>query len=379
MLTVGVEEEFHVYDPVRRCLALGGLPGLTDLQRRYPGIAGFDNEFQASMVESRTGVCDSLEMVRAELESLRDDLVGTAAASGLAVLSAGTMPTVDWRIVPVTPKPRYLAILDHYREIARRRNTCGCHVHVGVPDRELATQVLGRVWPWLPTLLALSASSPFTEYTDTGYHSARSLLWSTFPVAGMPGRFASYAEYTARVSALVEDGLIPDEGNVYWDARLGLNYATLEFRVADACSTVDEAVLQAALCRALVATGIRETMAGDPVPDVRPELYRAAVWRAARSGTEGTLLDLRTGRATPAWTAVGALLDHVADALHESGDWHEVRRLLIGTRTTGTSSQRQRATYARTGILEDVTDHLVAETTPQATLADGVRQAERSG
>ena len=145
MQTAGVEEEFYVVDASDRLLALAGLPELSSLQQKYPGISGFDNEFQLSIVESRTGICDSLAAVRVELRSLRRDLQDAAAIASLSIISAGTMPLGDWREVPVTPKPRYSQILEHYGDVVRRRLTCGCHVHIGIADKDLAAQVLSRV------------------------------------------------------------------------------------------------------------------------------------------------------------------------------------------------------------------------------------------
>ena len=254
VLSVGVEEEFFVFDPADRRLARGGLPGLATLQKGYDAIAGFDNEFQLAIVESRTDVCESLATVRASLSQLRQRLRVTAEADRLDILACGTMPLADWRRVPVTSKPRYDEICGHYGDVVRQRLTCGCHVHVGVSDGTWQFGLLSRVQAWLPSLLALSASSPFNESNDTGYQSSRHLLWGGFPVAGQPGEFASYAEYAARIEGLIASGAILDAGHVYWDARLGTNYETLEFRIADACTTVDEVVLQVALCRALVST-----------------------------------------------------------------------------------------------------------------------------
>ncbi|WP_250212567.1 carboxylate-amine ligase [Acrocarpospora catenulata] len=351
---MGVEEEFFIVDPATGNLAADGLPNMAEL------LAGngqsFAAEFQVATVESRTGVCGSLGQVRAELLALRGTLVRAAADAGLAVAAAGLLPTADWRTARIVRKPRYDQCLDQYRDVVRRRITCGCHVHVGVPDRELAVQVLNRVQPWLPVFLALSASSPFYEGADTGYHAFRSMLWGGFPAAGPPPVCASHREYREQIRLLLDSGAIVDEGNLYWDARLGLRHDTVEFRVADACSTVDETVLQAGLARALVLTCVNDIQSERRPPSVPPALLRAAMWRAGRSGLDGDLIDAVTGERLPAARLLRRLVDHVREALKDLGDWAEVTDLLDLAQRAGTSSRRQLETFAATGRMTDVVD-----------------------
>lgn len=368
MLTLGVEEEFFVIDRDGGTLAEDALSGLDLLQARVPAsygdVAGFEREFQRSIVETRTGVCADLDEVRDQLEWLRRALVEVAATSNQMIVAAGTLPSVDWRAARLTDKPRYAEIADHYRDVAQRRVTCGCHVHVGIADRDLAVRTLNRVRPWLPVLLALSASSPFYDAADTGYESFRSLLWGAFPVAGPPEIHDSYQEYTEKIRMLVATGAILDAGHVYWDARLGTRYGTLEFRIADVCTTVDEAVLQVALCRALVLTCIREDDRGVPRPAVPIELLRAAMWRAGRSGLDGTLVDVIARESVPAQLLIERLLAHVRDALKDVGDLDEVVRLLGVLRSAGTSARRQRDALPDEGSLAGVADQVAAETDP---------------
>jgi carboxylate-amine ligase len=358
---MGVEEEFFVVDPATRNLAAGGLPNMAELLAGNG--ADFAAEFQVATVESRTGVCGSLRQVRAELRALRGTLVRVASAAGLSVVSAGLLPTADWRTAEIVRKPRYDQCLDQYRDVVRRRITCGCHIHIGVPDRELAVQVLNRIQPWLPVFLALSAGSPFYEGADTGYHTFRSMLWGGFPAAGPPPVCASYREYREQIQLLLDSGAIVDDGNLYWDARLGLRYDTVEFRIADACTTVDETVLQAGLARALVLTCVTDIQSERPPPEVPPVLLRAAMWRAGRSGLDGELIDVTTGERMPAACLLDRLVDHVREALKELGDWEEVNDLLDLVQQAGTSARRQLAIFAASGRLTDVVDQLVTETT----------------
>lgn len=363
-LTLGVEEEFFVVDPATRAVVTDGRPVLGRLDEQ--GLVGdknsYDEEFQLSMIESRTEVCQDLGEVRAELQRLRATLVRAAEDAGRWVVAAGTLPMADWRTQRITPKPRYQQQAEVYQQVARQQVICGCHVHVGVSDRETAVQVLNRVRPWLPVLLALSASSPFWMGQDTGYASYRAILWGSWPTAGMPGCYRSATEYRAVTQSLIDAGTIFDAGQLYWDVRLGTKHDTLEFRIADACTTLDEAVLQAGLCRALVQTCLDETASGKPLPGVRPELLAAAKWRAARFGLDGDLVDALTAEAVPATALLDRFLVYLRRALEDVGDWDEVATLVDQTQRRGTSAQRQRHALAKAQRLEDIVDLLATET-----------------
>ncbi|WKX13530.1 glutamate--cysteine ligase [Streptomyces sp. NL15-2K] len=362
MLTIGVEEEFFVVDPRTRDLALQGIPNFEELEGG--DIRGFDREFQEAVVESRTGVCEDLSQVRTEVQDLRKTLARAASEGGLSVVSAGTLPTADWRIARTTKKVRYEEISQHYHDVVHRRLTCGCHVHIGIKDRDLAVQVLNRVLDWLPSLLAISASSPFYEGFSTGYQSYRSLLWGGFPVAGPPPVHNSHTQYVDTIQTLIKSGAILDEGHVYWDVRLGIKFNTLEFRIADACTDPGDTVLQAGLCRALVLTCMREIENGLPHMPARPELLRAATWKSARSGLNDALIDVRTGELMPADVLLRRLLEYLEIALRDLGDWDTVRQLTEKIRRQGTSAQRQCRAFASAGRLECVVDRLIKDTVP---------------
>lgn len=363
-LTIGVEEEFFVVDPVTRALVTDGWPVLDRLDEQ--GLVGrqasYDTEILRSIIESRTAVCQELGELRAELRGLRDGLVEAASGSGHRIVSAGTLPVADVRTQQVTPKPRYERLVEAYQEVARGSIICGCHVHVGIPDREAAVQVLNRVRPWLPVLLALSVSSPYWEGDDTGYASYRAIRWNHWPTAGIPEPRRSFAEYEQAIQSLVDTGTIFDGSQIYADVRLGLKQPTLEFRIADACATVDEAVLQAGLCRGLVRVCLDELASGRPLLDIPAALLRAARWRAARSGLDHDLIDARTAEPIPSAAMLDRFLDYLRPALKHSGDWDEVTALAERTQRDGTSAERQRGAFAQAGRLEDVVDLLIAET-----------------
>ncbi|HVM00893.1 MAG TPA: glutamate--cysteine ligase [Egibacteraceae bacterium] len=350
-LTIGVEEEFHVVDAVTRGPATEGLDD-----------ADVEPELHRDMVETTTAVCTTLEEVRAELERLRASAARAAAAAGSRIAAAGTLPLSDWRTAKITATPRYEAIGQLHQQVAREQSTCGLHVHVGIPDRDLAVAVGNHARLWLPALLALSASSPYWSRIDTGYASYRSILWRHWPTTDVPECFSSAAEYDAVTEALVVTGAILDAGQIYYDVRPSAHQATLEFRVADACTTVDEAVLQAALTRALARTCQEQVVRGDPPPPVRTEVIRGAKWRAARYGLEDDLADVVAVRAVPAAGLIASFVDYVRPALEEAGDDAEVAELVGAAFARGTGARRQRRTFARRQRLTDVVDFICAET-----------------
>ncbi|SDM15015.1 carboxylate-amine ligase [Nonomuraea jiangxiensis] len=364
MLTIGAEEELFVVDHKTKAPVSNGLAGFsTLLNGRSTGeIGGYDTEFQAAIVETRTGICGSLGDLHSELVALRRALADAADAEGRSVVCAGTLPIGDWRAVDVVPKPRYHQIADHYHDVVRRRFTCGYHVHVGVDDRDRAVHVLNRVAPWLPTLLAVSASSPFFASRSTGYASYRHTLWGGFPVAGPAPRFESYSQYQQYADMLIATGTILDAGHIYWDARLGTRFETVEFRIMDACPSVDDAVLVAALCRALVLTVLREIEQGKPEVRMDQPFLRAATWHAARWGLDKDLIDVGAKEAVPASTMVERFLQYIRGALEDLKDFDAVSDLMRQVSRSGNSAVRQRAILLRGGSLRDVTEQLVSLT-----------------
>lgn len=356
--TIGVEEEFHLVDPQTRRLR-PAVAAVLERGRRRLG-EDVDAELLPSQVEVRTPVCSSLAEVRTAVVRLRHELGQAAAEAGCRLAASGTHP---WQaqVPEVTRKQRYEEMADRFGIIAREQVVCGCHVHVGIADPEIAISAMNRARPWLATLLALSANSPFWCGEDTGYASFRTQVWSHWPSAGPPGFFASREEYDEVMAALVDVGVLRDLGMLYWDVRPAQELDTLEFRVADACLSVDESVMLAGLTRALARTCTEAASRDEPVEHVGVELLRAAHWRAARSGLDGDLVDVDARRPVPAGEQVRRLLDHVGPALAEHGDVAEVTALVAQTLGRGTGAARQRAAYQRRGNLDDVVDLIVRE------------------
>jgi carboxylate-amine ligase len=355
--TLGAEEEFHLVDLKTRRLTARAPELLADLTEDYVA------ELQRCVIETNTSVVDSLDELRDELGRRRRVLVQTAAELGIGVVAAGAVPLSVPAEMQVTKTERYRQMLADYQLLAREQLICGTQVHVGISDRDEAVAVGHRVGPYLPTLLAISASSPFaSDGSDTGYASMRTLVWQRWPTTGLAAPVQSAEKYDELVADLVASGVISDAGMVYFDVRPASNAPTLELRVCDSCPSLDTVVLIAGLFRALVEREIEAVRAGVPPPVFSPVLGRAALWRAARSGLEGDLVDISIPAARPAAEVVTELVDSLRPQLEHSGDWETVSELSRETLMAGTSSARQRRALRRRGRLTDVVDQLIDET-----------------
>jgi carboxylate-amine ligase len=358
--TLGVEEEFQIIDLQTFALS-------ADVERILPRareILGEAVQYELilSQIEIATPICHTLAEARTALTRLRGELITAARAIGRGIAAAGTHPFSPWRQQPITPKDRYRALVQDFRRLIKEQVIFGCHVHVGLNDREAALDVMNRARLWLSPLLALSANSPFSEGADTRYSSFRTGLWWTSPLAGPPPFFPSRQAHDGFIQTLVKTGSVEDGSRIYWDIRLPERYETIEFRVMDVCLTIDDALMLAGLIRALVRTCYEEFLRKATVPDVHAELLRVANWRAARYGLEGELIDLQAQRAVPAAVLIGQLLTLLRPALEAEGDWTYVSGLVAQTLRDGNGAMRQRAVFARTGSVTDVVQYIIDET-----------------
>ncbi|MGF7237671.1 MAG: glutamate--cysteine ligase [Frankia sp.] len=364
--TVGIEEEFLLVDPKTGVPTPPGRNVAAAVTRRIE-LSGStsgeaEHELTREQLETATAPCAKIADLRAELGALRRAAARSANEAGLSLAATGTSPQPA--TPSLTPTVRYRTMRDEYGLLAREQLTCGCHVHVAVASDDEAVGVLDRIRVRLGPLIALTANSPFWQAQDTDYASYRTQVWNRWPSAGSVGLFGSIEGYRACVEGLLETGAILDEGMAYFDARLSSRYPTVEVRVADVCLNADDAVLLAALARALVTTAAEEWANGEPVPRVRTESIRLAHWRAARSGLSGELVDLEAGKAMPARVVIERLVEYLRPALERSGDATEVGILLERLYERGTGAERQRAAFARRGRLSDVMDLLARETVP---------------
>ncbi|MGX4694236.1 carboxylate-amine ligase [Streptomyces sp. JNUCC 63] len=375
-LRIGAEEEFHVLDVESGRL----VPRARAVLGRLDG-PGFTTELQQSVVESNSGVHDTLDALHADLADSRRRLDAATSSLGLASVAAGTVPLARVTSGHVTADRRYLHMADEYRRVADEQLICSAQVHVDVPDRDTAVRAMCLVSPWLPPLLALSASSPFWLGTDTGYASWRTMLWQRWPTAGPAGHYTDAAAYDAALEELIRSGVISDAGMVYHDVRPCAHQRTLELRICDACPRVETVVLIAGLFRALVRDACdRLARGGGPRCDGHHEWLRAATWRAARSGLEGPLVDPVTRCAVPAPVVLQGMVARLHPALEASGDWETVRELMAEALADGSAAHRLRRAAEDEDLLASV-DLMVAETrgapVPRAAAPAGTTRARR--
>ncbi len=361
---VGIEEEFLLVDaatgrPQATAGAVMRAAAGADGAGAEPGYLEF--ELHKQQVEINTSPAVSLEDLAREVRRCRAMTAEAAARAGASLAALGTSP------VPaepaITSKGRYRRMAEHFGLTAHEELTCGCHVHVEISSEEEGVAVLDRLQPWLPALLALSANSPFWQGRDSSYASYRYQVWGRWPCSGPTAWFGSARAYTGTVQAMIATSTVLDTGMVYFNARLSEHYPTIEIRIADVCLFADDAVLLAALTRALVETEARSWRDQPDGHPVRPELLTLAAWRASRSGLDGDLVHPATGRPQPAAQVISALLDHVRPALEATGDLPMVTGLAEAVLSRGNGASFQRNAYRRSGRLLDVVTSALEQTT----------------
>ena len=363
--TVGVEEELLLVDPASWQVAaaapavLASTPGGPE----HDGpVADVEPELHQQQLEVATEPLSGLEELRAALVRRRRDAREAAGRAGaLAVATPTPVLPHDAR---TTPRARYRRIASEFGTIADDALVCAMHVHVEVSDPEVAVAVVDRVQPWLPVLVALSANSPFWDGRDTGYASWRSQVWARWPTGGAHEAFTSWSGYRSVAGTLQSWGAALDEGMLYYHARVARGLPTVEVRVADVCTDVDDAVLVAGLTRALVSTVAAEHLRGEPAPEGhwRADLLRAADWRAARDGATGRLVHPVRLELDDAAVVAHALVHRVRPSLEESGELALVETLLARLLADGGGAARQRALTRDGSGLERVLEDLARRT-----------------
>ncbi|MGW5574137.1 carboxylate-amine ligase [Nocardia thailandica] len=356
--TVGVEEEFLLTDPESGAPA----PKNTEVAAAAKA-AGIDLQLELTscQVETSSEVHTEIGDLLAELRRSRRAVAACAAKHDARLLAVAVPPTVPDGY-PVTDTPRYQRIAHTFGMIAHEQGLCGCHVHVGVPDRETAVLVANHVRPWLPVFLALTANSAVYRGAETGYASWRSILWRRWPSAGPPPFFTSAAEYESIVAMMRAGGSILDNKMVYWDVRPSESFPTVEIRVADVPATADEAALLAALVRGTVAMGLRAVAHGDHGPAVPGEFLRAAYWNAAHSALEGDGLHPVEARVVPQRALLSELVDRIEPALRAAGDHDFVAEGVERALARGNGAQRQLRALRSRGEIADVVAELAGAT-----------------
>ena len=363
-LTIGIEEEYQIIDPETRELK----SYITEiLSGDSLLVAELKPELHQSMVEIGSKVCRSPQEVREELIRLRGMVMDLAADSGLVIAAAGTHPFSLWSKQEITPMERYMGVRHDLQDLAQQLLIFGTHIHIGIEDRNFMIEAMNVSRYLLPHVLALSTSSPFWQGRRTGLKSYRSIIFRNFPRTGVPPLLASYGEYEELLHTLVATGCVPDGSKIWWDARPHHLYPTLEFRVCDICTRVDEAVCLAAILQAIVAKIWKLRRDNLTFRLYPPAMVDENKWRAVRFGLDGKLIDFGKGVELPARELLTEMLEwFVDDVVDELGSRREVEYAFQIMRG-GTSADRQLAVYEQTQDLRSVVDRIVSET------AEGVR------
>jgi carboxylate-amine ligase len=359
-LSIGIEEEYQIIDPETRELR----SYITEILKGDHVVLRehIKPELHQSIVEIGTEVCRTPAELREELIRLRGEIVRVAARSGLKIAAAGTHPFSSWLTQEITPYERYMGVKQDMQDLAQQLLIFGTHVHIGIEDREFLIDAMNVARYLLPHVLCLSTSSPFWMGRNTGLKSYRSIIFRNFPRTGIPRVFQSWADYTGMVETLARTRSIPDGSKIWWDVRPNWSYPTLEFRICDVCTRVDEAVCVAAILQAIIAKCWklrRDNMTFRVYP---AELIEENKWRAVRYGLDGRLIDFGKQQELPARDLVREMIEwFVGDVLDDLGSRQEVGyayRIL----DEGTSADRQLATFQETGSLQAVVDRLIQET-----------------
>ncbi|MFN2324489.1 MAG: carboxylate-amine ligase [Gemmatimonadales bacterium] len=358
-LTIGIEEEYQIIDPVTRELR----SYITEILKEDSLVLGeIKPELHQSMVEVGTKVCHTPAEARAELVRLRKLVMGLAAKQGLVIAAAGSHPFSSWMEQEITPLERYIGVREDLQDLAQALLIFGMHVHIGVEDREFVIDAMNMCRYFLPHVLALSTSSPFWMGRPTGLKSYRSVVFRSFPRTGMPRRMSGWADFEQLVRVMVATNAIPNASKLWWDVRPSWNYPTLEFRICDVCPRVDEAVCIAALFQAMVAKLYKLRRDNLSWRDYSVALIEENKWRAVRYGLDGKMIDFGKQEEFPARDLIAEMVEwFLGDVVDELGSRRDVEYALY-ILANGTSADRQMTEFRRTGDLKAVVDLLVRET-----------------
>jgi carboxylate-amine ligase len=357
--TLGIEEEFAIVDPETR-----------ELRSHIQEILEYGKvilkeqikpEMHQSVVELGTEICQSIVDARAHVIELRSRLAELAARSGLKIASVGTHPFSHWRDQLITQGERYHEIVKDMQQLARANLIFGLHVHVGIPDREVAIHVMNQARYFLPHIYALSVNSPFWVGQDTGLKGYRLKVFERFPRTGIPDAFESLSEYEDYCKLLVKTGCVDNAKKIWWDIRLHPFFDTLEMRVCDAQSRVDDTLAIAALIQAVIAKLHKLLRQNITFRVYRRRLLDENRWRASRYGIDGKLIDFGKETEVETRSLLNELLEFVSTEVNELGTQHEMAHIERIMRE-GTGADRQLAVWERTQDMKTVVDHIVAET-----------------
>ncbi len=341
--TIGVEEEYLLVDKETRALVIDPPATLMAEAEEKCGTQ-VTSELLRSQIEIGTKVCNNVQEARQDLARLRSNIIQVAARHGLAPIAASTHPFSSWTEQKHTKKDRYDELTLEMQGAARRLMICGMHVHVGIDDDELRIDLMNQLSYFLPHLLALSCSSPFWSGRDTGLKSYRLTVFDALPRTGLPERFASWAEYQRHINVLMDAGLIEDSTRIWWDLRPSARFPTLETRIMDVCTRLDDTVALTSLLVCILRMLYRLRTRNQRWRIYTPMLIRENRWRAMRYSFDEGMIDLAKGMVVPFADLMDDLLTLVAEDAEALGcekELADVRRIL----SRGTSAHRQLKDY----------------------------------
>jgi glutamate---cysteine ligase / carboxylate-amine ligase len=359
VFTLGIEEEFQIVDPKTRELRSYIQQILADgkmLLKEHVKA-----EMHQSVVELYTDVCRDTASARQQVIELRSQMAVLAAGEGLKIASAGTHPFSHWIDQLITADERYATIVNDMQQIARVNLIFGLHVHVGIPDREEAIDIMNQARYFLPHIYALSVNSPFWLGQNTGLKAYRQMIFERFPRTGIPDAFESLSEYEDYVKLLVSTNCIDNAKKIWWDIRLHPFFDTIEFRICDAQSRVDDTIALAALMQAIVAKLQKLRRQNVTFRSYPRRLIDENRWRAARYGLDGKLIDFGRKCEVDERELLHEMLEFIADEADELGTQTELAHIEKIMRQ-GTGADRQLVVWERTQDMKAVVDQIVAET-----------------
>ena len=354
--TLGIEEEFQIVDPHTRELR----SHVSEILAEGKTLLGeqVKPEMIQSMIEVGTGICKDIKAARADITNLRGILSGLVRKQGLEIVAAGTHPFSHWQDQKIFENARYELIVEENQMIARSLLTFGLHVHVGIADPDRAIHIMNAVRYMLPHVLALSTSSPFWLGVHTGLKSYRSEVFTRMPRTGIPDHFESDSAFQRYVGLLIETGCIDDGKKIYWDVRPHPFFPTLEFRICDIPTRVDDTIAIAALFQALVAKFNTLLDQNLTYRLHHKMLIEENKWRAVRYGLDGKMIDFGKGKEVPIRDLIRELLEFVDDVVDDLGSRKEIEHIYT-ILERGTSADEQLRVWRETGDVKAVVDHLI--------------------
>lgn len=374
--TIGVEEEYQIIDPETRELK-SHISAMLEEGGMVLGEA-VKPEMHQSVIEVGTDICKNVQEARADVSKLRATVAQLARKNGLRIAAASTHPFSDWQKQAITERDRYHTIVEDLQDVARGNLIFGLHVHVGIPDRDLAVQIMNEARYFLPHVLALTTSSPFWLGRKTGLKSTRCSIFKMFPRTGVPEAFHGWSHFENYVDTLIKTGCIDDGKRIWWDVRPHAYFNTIEFRICDLPTSIDDTIAVVALFQAIVAKLFRLRSQNLGFRVYNRALVEENKWRAYRYGLDGKLIDFGAKCEKPARVLVEELLEFVDEVVDELGSRKEIEHIRT-ILDRGTSADKQLEVFRETGDLKAVVDWMIEETvagvdlrqeTVAATLSD---------